>query len=200
MKPIIILSPKGGVGKSTIVGLLALEIKRRGKTCAIIDWDTQHSSSDFLETHGDNEHIFNHKELGDKEVDFLLIDSPGNVETYANILEQIDHSARIVIPCDSSRSGLRGVVRIQQELGQGGRGQKRMKKAILVWNNIKKGTNNENTIPDWSEQIQKMGIRIAETILHQKVKFQYAVEEPEGLKKLTTGESFTIYDLAEEVL
>ena len=49
MRHIMVLNPKGGCGKSTLATNLASYYASQGKSVAIVDYDPQRSSLDWLE-------------------------------------------------------------------------------------------------------------------------------------------------------
>lgn len=79
---------KGGVGKTALCSLCALWARHHKKTSVIVDWDNNASSARFLEREKERGGIYSLSDAGkgNIDIDYLLIDTPGNEETYRKLL------------------------------------------------------------------------------------------------------------------
>ena len=99
MKIIVVASRKGGVGKTTLAGHLAVMASNGGKTVVMFDEDPQHSLTEWFNSRkaeqpllADIDNLEGIRASG--EADLAIIDTPPSHDT-GNLLRQAD---LVVIP------------------------------------------------------------------------------------------------------
>ncbi|HEY0837766.1 MAG TPA: ParA family protein [Azospirillum sp.] len=114
MKILLVLGPKGGVGKTTLVRNLAVAAALSGLHVAVLDTDRQRTLSKWLERRPDSlmpiqlyhvpfKDITSAPEAEDG-IDLLIIDTPASVEDHPKALRSLVEAATyILLP-----SGVRG--------------------------------------------------------------------------------------------
>lgn len=110
MKTIVVASRKGGVGKTTLAGHLAVVATTGGKTVVMFDEDPQHSLSEWFDSRtaelpllADLANLDGIRASG--EADLAIIDTPPSHDT-GRLLIQAD---LVVIPVRASAHDLRAV-------------------------------------------------------------------------------------------
>lgn len=202
-KIILFVQPKGGVGKSTILKLCALKLSQLNKKVGIVDWDNQKSSSNFLKVHVSDPNLmdFNSATNNNVELDYILVDTAGNTKNYDDIASHLQASHRIVIPCDASLDSLNGAKSILELLSKyESQGQALLSRAKLIWSKVRQRTRNHEAIEGYTKQFESQGLSVSKVRLYDRVHFQYATEDPDGLKALVSGyETLTISNLIKEI-
>ncbi|MGH8581201.1 MAG: AAA family ATPase [Gammaproteobacteria bacterium] len=122
MRSIVVLNPKGGCGKSTLVTNLAGYYAERGKAVAIADLDPQGSSLDWLAArpperppiHG----IAGWKEpvRPPRDTEVLVIDTPAGVHDARHLGELLKRAQSVLIPMLPSAIDMRAATRFVVEL------------------------------------------------------------------------------------
>jgi chromosome partitioning protein len=110
MKIIVVASRKGGVGKTTLAGHLAVMASNGGKTVVMFDEDPQHSLTEWFNSRkaeqpllADLDNLEGIRASG--EADLAIIDTPPSHDT-GKLLRQAD---LVVIPVRASAHDLRAV-------------------------------------------------------------------------------------------
>ena len=104
MRHIMVLNPKGGCGKSTIATNLASYYANKGKKVALVDYDPQESSLDWLarrpakraEIHGAAGHKEGFKHVP-RNCDIAIIDAPARSHG-KELTNLLHHAETILIP------------------------------------------------------------------------------------------------------
>ncbi len=121
MRSILILNPKGGCGKTTLATNLAGYYASRGKSVALVDFDTQGSSMDWLAARPEDRapiHAINACEGAvrpPRDTDYLILDAPAAIHgrELANLMRRAE---TLVIPVLPSPLDVRAATRFIQEL------------------------------------------------------------------------------------
>jgi chromosome partitioning protein len=114
MKIVVLLSQKGGTGKSTIATHLAVCAELKGKSVALFDIDPQASSYKWSKRRRENtlpviaataaELSGLIKKAKGQAADLILIDTPGHAD--AASLHALSHADLVLIPCRPSAADL----------------------------------------------------------------------------------------------
>lgn len=119
MRVLALVSQKGGVGKTTLAGHLAVEAERRGDTVAVLDTDPQGSLAAWWNSRASETPLFvlgnlpelRHQltKLEQSGVDLVIIDTPPAITAHIQLV--VECADLIVIPARPSPHDLRAVGR-----------------------------------------------------------------------------------------
>jgi chromosome partitioning protein len=146
MRHIMVLNPKGGCGKSTIATNLASYYASTGKKVALVDYDPQQSSLDWLERRSEKRtHIFaavGHKD-GMKHVprncDVAIIDAPARSHG-KELTNLLHHAETILIPVLPSPIDMQATGKFIRELNATPTVKNRKVKIAVLANRVRNNT------------------------------------------------------------
>lgn len=132
---ITFLNQKGGVGKTTLVLLMAGVLKKSGYDVAIDDRDPQGSARFFTQN-------FDVPLLADNpNAEFVLVDTPGHMKLEGELLEQITRliaeSDKLIVVADKSPATIHGTAPMVRLVNERKRPEA---KAFLLFNKVRGGT------------------------------------------------------------
>jgi chromosome partitioning protein len=153
LNKIVILNPKGGCGKSTLVTNLAACYANRGTTPAVMDYDPQGSTMAWLERRSDElpaiHGIAAYKKTMQatrswqlrvpNDTDTLLIDSPASVD-HDDLRELTRDSTSILVPVLPSSMDIHAASRCIADLLLVAKVDRRDRKLAVVANRTRKNT------------------------------------------------------------
>lgn len=141
----MVLNPKGGCGKSTIATNIASYYATKGKSVALVDFDPQGSSIDWLGARPDDAPqitgIAAWKD-GFKapcNTEFLIMDVPAGVHG-KELTALIRRAQSVVIPVLPSPIDMRAAAKFVHEIHRVGRVEKNQVKLAVVANRVKEYT------------------------------------------------------------
>jgi len=146
MRHIMVLNPKGGCGKSTIATNLASYYASQGKKVALVDYDPQQSSLDWLEERAEQRAtiigIAGHKgglKKIPKNCDVAIIDAPARVhgKELTNLLHQAE---TILIPVMPSLIDMKATAKFIDQLKATPAIKNKKAKIAVVANRVREGT------------------------------------------------------------
>ena len=190
---IVILNPKGGCGKSTLVTNLAACYAEDGTTPAIMDFDPQGSSMDWLERrrsdlppiHGiaaykNSMHATRSWQLRvPNEIRNLLIDSPASIN-HDYLRELTRDSTSILVPVLPSAMDIHAASRCIADLLLVAKIDRRDRKLAVVANRTRKNTRSFGKLMRF---LDSLGIPII-AVLRDSQNFVHAAEQGLGLSEM----------------
>ena len=155
MRHIMVLNPKGGCGKSTIATNLASYYAATGNKVALVDYDPQQSSLDWLERRPEKRaHIFGaagHKD-GMKHVprncDVAIIDAPARSHG-KELTNLLHHAETILIPVLPSAIDMLATGKFIQELKATPTVKNRKVKIAVLANRVRNNTISFDELDDY---------------------------------------------------
>ena len=146
MRHIMVLNSKGGCGKSTIATNLASYYANAGKKVALVDYDPQSSSLDWLERRPDNRApivgIAGHKE-GLKHLprnsDIVIEDAPARAHG-TELTELVRHAETLIVPVLPSTIDMQASTKFLAELAKVGKVARKQAKVAVVANRVREHT------------------------------------------------------------
>jgi chromosome partitioning protein len=187
---IVILNPKGGCGKSTVVTNLAARYAQDGPTPAIMDYDPQGSTMAWLERrprdlptiHG----IAAYKKSMQAtrswqlrvphETETLLVDSPASIN-HDDLRELTRDSTSILVPVLPSQMDIHAASRCIADLLLVAKVDRRDRKLAVVANRTRKNTKSFSKLMRF---LDSLGIPII-AVLRDSQNFVHAAEQGVGL-------------------
>ena len=121
MRKILVLNPKGGCGKSTLVTNIAAYFANQGRKVAIADFDPQQSSADWLARRPESAPTVRAAKSRDGKVDvprsteIIIIDSPAGLHG-KKLVNFVSSSETMIIPLMPSALDISAVERFFEEL------------------------------------------------------------------------------------
>ena len=190
---IVILNPKGGCGKSTLVTNLAACYTEDGSTPAIMDFDPQGSTMAWLERRGSDlppiHGIAAYKNSMQatrswqlrvpSETSNLLIDSPASI-THDDLRELTRDSTSILVPVLPSAMDIHAASRCIADLLLVAKIDRRDRKLAVVANRTRKNTKSFSKLMRF---LDSLGIPII-AVLRDSQNFVYAAEQGMGLSEM----------------
>lgn len=146
MRHIMVLNPKGGCGKSTIATNLASYYASRGKKVALVDYDPQRSSLDWVDRRPESRpEVTGVAGFDDgmrhlpRSSDVVIIDAPAR--SHGKELTQLLHHAEtILIPVLPSMIDMQAAARFIAELKATPTLKSRKAKVAVVANRVRENT------------------------------------------------------------
>jgi len=146
MRHIIVLNSKGGCGKSTIATNLAAYYATQDKKVAIVDYDPQASSLDWLARRpasrppvfGVDGSVEGMKHLP-RNSDVVIVDAPARVHG-KELTELVRHSDTIIVPILPSSIDIQAAGKFLAELKQVGKIERKQAKIAVVANRVRMNT------------------------------------------------------------
>lgn len=146
MRHIMVLNPKGGCGKSTIATNIASYYANEGLKVALVDYDPQQSSLDWLNLRPENKPEI-HGADGYKEgfthvprnCDIAIIDAPARSHG-KELTNLLHHAETILIPVMPSTIDMQATGRFIEELKKTPSYKNKKVKIAVVANRVREGT------------------------------------------------------------
>jgi chromosome partitioning protein len=190
LNKIVILNPKGGCGKSTLVTNLAACYANRGTTPAVMDYDPQRSTMAWLERRSDElpaiHGIAAYKKTMQatrswqlrvpNDTDTLLIDSPASVD-HDGLRELTRDSTSILVPVLPSSMDIHAASRCIADLLLVAKVDRRDRKLAVVANRTRKNTRSFATLMRF---LDSLGIPII-AVLRDTQNYVHSAEQGIGV-------------------
>ena len=142
----MVLNAKGGCGKSTLATNLASYYASEGYGVALVDYDPQASSTDWLERRPEHvapitavEGYLSGLRYMPRNVDFVILDAPARSHG-AELTDLVNHADTIIVPVLPSRIDIQAAGRFIGELKAKGRVAGRRVKVAVVANRVQENT------------------------------------------------------------
>ena len=190
LNKIVVLNPKGGCGKSTLVTNLAAAYAQRGTVTAVMDYDPQGSTMDWLDRrpadlpriHGipafkksmQATRSWQLRVPGDTEN--LLIDSPASL-THDNLRELTRDSTSILVPVLPSPMDIHAASRCIADLLLVAKVDRRDQKLAVIANRTRKNT---KSLSNLMRFLDSLGIPII-AVLRDSQNFVRCAERGKGI-------------------
>ena len=146
MRHIMVMNAKGGCGKSTLATNIASYFANEGATDALVDYDPQRSSLDWLDRRpADRPSIAGVAGFEDglrhapRNADILVIDSPARSHG-AELTDLVKHSETIVVPVLPSTIDMQATTTFLEELKNVGKIERKQAKIGMVANRVRDNT------------------------------------------------------------
>ena len=198
MITILVLSQKGGSGKTTIAVHLAICYSKHGKKTVLLDLDPQASAYEWNEARPEAKQLdavkTNASRLGDllttasqKGVDVAIVDTPPHSDSNAVI--STDGADFILIPCRPVRFDMRAVLNTIEIAKMSGKPYAVVLNAAPVRGKLAK---------DSRAVLENRGIPVVEPILHHRSAYFHAVLDGQSVHEYqprgkATGEINKLY-------
>jgi chromosome partitioning protein len=194
LNKVVILNPKGGCGKSTLVTNLAATYARNGTTPAVMDYDPQGSTMGWLERRPDNlptiHGIAAYKKSMQAtrswqlrvptETETLLIDSPASVD-HDDLRELTRDSTSILVPVLPSLMDIHAASRCIADLLLVAKVDRRDRKLAVIANRTRKNT---KSLAKLMRFLDSLGIPII-AVLRDTQNFVRSAEQGVGVCEMT---------------
>ena len=146
MRHIMVLNPKGGCGKSTLATNLAAYYALQGKKTALVDYDPQRSSLDWLDRRPANrpeiQGLEGYKD-GLKHIarntDVAIVDAPARAHG-TELTNLLHHAETILVPVLPSTIDMQATARFIEELQATPTYKKRKVKTAVLANRVRDNT------------------------------------------------------------
>lgn len=146
MRHIMVLNAKGGCGKSTLATTLASYFAREGKRVALVDYDPQRSSLDWLEKRpADRPVIEGVAAYKDgmrhlpRSADVVIIDAPARTHG-PELTEMVRHAETIIVPVLPSTIDIQAAEKFLEQLQHVGRVARKEARIAVVANRVREQT------------------------------------------------------------
>ncbi len=146
MRHIIVLNSKGGCGKSTIATNLAAYYATQDKKVAIVDYDPQASSLDWVDRRPASRPAViavNGAAEGMKHLprnsEVVIVDAPARVQG-KELTDLVRHSDTIIVPILPSSIDIQAAGRFITELKQVGKVERKQAKVAVIANRVRMNT------------------------------------------------------------
>ena len=190
LNKIVVLNPKGGCGKSTLVTNLAAHYAQSGPTPTIMDYDPQASSTAWLNRRGSDRPLIHGIEAYKKsmqatrswqlrvpnETSNLIVDSPASV-SHDDLRELTRDSTSILVPVLPSSMDIHAASRCIADLLLVAKVDRRDRKLAVVANRTRKRTRSFGKLMRF---LDSLGIPII-AVLRDSQNFVHAAEQGIGL-------------------
>ena len=147
LRKIVVLNPKGGCGKSTLATNLAGYLAKQGNSVAIMDFDPQRSSLDWLEAREDYDGVpiiegvdaVAGEARAGRGTDIALLDAPSGI--YGSEMTHLLRRANtLLVPVLASPIDMRAATRFIAELLNSGRIARGQTRIGLIANRVRENT------------------------------------------------------------
>jgi len=146
MRHIMVLNSKGGCGKSTIATNLASYYASEGKRVALVDYDPQASSLDWLARRPDSRAQITGID-GAKEglthlprnSEIVIEDAPARSHG-AELTDLVRHAETLIVPILPSKIDMQASAKFLEELAKVGKVKRRQVRVAVIANRIRENT------------------------------------------------------------
>jgi chromosome partitioning protein len=190
LNKIVVLNPKGGCGKSTLVTNLAAQYAETGATPAIMDYDPQGSSIAWLERrsaaypriHGieaysNSMHLTRSWQLRvPHETTTMLVDSPASI-THDDLRQLTSDATSLLVPVMPSSMDIHAATKFIADLLLVAKVDRRERKLAVVANRTRKNTKSFARLMRF---LDTLGIPII-AVLRDSQNFVHAAERGAGM-------------------
>lgn len=160
MRHIMVLNAKGGCGKSTIATNLASFYATQGRKVALVDYDPQRSSLDWLAKRpAERPHIegvegFRHglRNLP-RSAELAIIDAPARVHG-AELTEMVRHAETVIVPVLPSSIDIQAASKFLADLQHVGRVERREVRLAVVANRVRENTLIAGELDEYLEKLK----------------------------------------------
>jgi chromosome partitioning protein len=146
MRHIMVLNSKGGCGKSTIATNLASYYATEGKSVALVDYDPQASSLDWLAKRPDSRaNIIGIDGAKDglthvpRNSDIVIEDAPARTHG-AELTDLVRHAETLIVPVLPSTIDMQASAKFLEELAKVGKVKRKQVKVAVVANRVRENT------------------------------------------------------------
>ena len=146
MRHIMVLNSKGGCGKSTIATNLASYYASEGKRVALVDYDPQASSLDWLARRPDSRaEIVSIDGAKDglthlpRNTEIVIEDAPARSHG-AELTDLVRHAETLIVPVLPSKIDMQASAKFLEELANVGKVKRRQVRVAVVANRIRENT------------------------------------------------------------
>jgi chromosome partitioning protein len=146
MRHIMVLNAKGGCGKSTLATNLASYFAAEGHKVALVDYDPQHSSLDWLEKRPSDrppiEGVAGYKDglrNVPRSAEIVIIDAPARTHG-AEMTELLRHAETVIVPVLPSTIDIQAAQDFLDRLLSSGRVTRKETRVAVVANRVKEQT------------------------------------------------------------
>ncbi len=146
MRHIMVLNAKGGCGKSTLATNIASYFATQGAAVALVDYDPQRSSLDWLARRPEDRAAIagvagfdSGLRHAPRNADFLVIDAPARSHG-AELTDLVKHAETIVVPVLPSTIDMQATTTFLQELKSIGKIEKKQARIAAVANRVRDNT------------------------------------------------------------
>jgi chromosome partitioning protein len=146
MRHIMVLNSKGGCGKSTIATNLASYYATEGQKVALVDYDPQASSIDWLERRPENRApimgVHGYKDgltHLPRNADVVIEDAPARSHG-KELTDLVRHAETIIVPVLPSNIDMQASTKFLEELAKVGKVQRRQVRVAVVANRVRDNT------------------------------------------------------------
>ena len=160
MRHIIVLNSKGGCGKSTIATNLAAYYATREKKVALVDYDPQASSLDWLARRPAGRPVvtgINGAAEGMKHLprnsDVVIVDAPARAQG-KELTELVRHSETIIVPILPSSIDIQAAGKFLAELRHVGKVERKQAKIAVVANRVRMNTLIFDELDEYLEKLR----------------------------------------------
>jgi len=199
MRKILVLNPKGGCGKSTLVTNIAAYFANQGKSVAIADFDPQKSCEDWLlrrpETAPKIEvaSIKNDRLEAPRKTEIIVIDSPAGIHG-KRLANYVRTSETMVMPLMPSAIDMSAAERFIDELFSLRKLINRKIKVATVANRVREDTLSAAKLDDYLNNMKLPGGRKLPFITVLRNSQNYVKAAEKGLGIFEFAPSKTVYD------
>lgn len=164
MRSILLLNPKGGSGKTTLATNLAVHFALKGKSVALVDFDPQGSSIDWLgERPADRPSIHGIAAWEGRVriptgLDYVIMDAPAALhgEMMTNLVRR---AQTVLVPVVPSPIDLRAAIRFHDELVQLSAVHKRRVAVATIANRVRENSANRDLLEEFLQSLKLPGGR-----------------------------------------
>lgn len=159
MRSILVLNPKGGSGKTTLVTNLAVYYAMRGKSVVLVDFDPQGSSMDWLAARPDDRPPirgiigWEGKVRIPSNTDYAFMDAPAGLHGEP-MTDLVRRAQTLLVPIVPSPIDLRAAVRFHDELMQTRSVLKKRVAVGTVANRVRENSSNRTLLEDFLRSLR----------------------------------------------